>query len=120
MSFKKQMNSDAPIIIGNTTDDKNLFRPGFCYIIEDVVYTVMKDVTQDATSPMRKVVLTDGTFEIMTVESIKKDIHSYGAKKLPDDQRHVEKTAVVEDPTPPVKKKAVKKKTAKKKKAKKE
>ena len=78
MSFKKKLGySDAPIIIGDSTSDKDLFRPGFSYMIEDVIYTVIKDVTQDVTAQMRKVVLADGTFEIIAVESIKKDIHSY-------------------------------------------
>lgn len=112
MGFKKHMNSDAPVVIGNTTDESDLFRPGFCYQIEDVIYTVISDPTQDATAPMRKVVLADGTFEIITVESIRKDLKSYGAKRLPDVQRYVKDKPVAKKPEAPVKtkKKAKKKK----------
>jgi hypothetical protein len=122
MSFKKKLGySDAPIIIGDSTSDKDLFRPGFSYMIEDVIYTVIKDVTQDVTAQMRKVVLADGTFEIIAVESIKKDIHSYGAKRLPDNLRYAEVTAVSDEQALPTKKKkVVKKKKVTKKKAKKE
>ncbi len=114
MGFKKHMNSDAPFVIGNTTDESELFRPGFSYQIEDVIYTVISDPTQEATAPMRKVLLADGTFEVMTIESIKKDIISYGAKILSDVQRYVKEKPVVKEPEAPVKKK----KKAKKKKGK--
>lgn len=115
MGFKKNMNSDAPIVIGETSDESKLFRPGFCYQIEDVIYTVIRDVTQDVTASMRKVVLADGTHEIMTVESIRKDIVSYGAKRLPDVERYVERKPVAKKPEKATKKKATKKKAEKKK-----
>ncbi len=112
MGFKKHMRSDAPLVIGNSTGDSELFRPGFSYQIEDVIYTVISDPTQDVTAPMRKVLLADGTFEIMTVESIRKDLKSYGAKRLPDVQRYVKEKPVAKELEAPVKKK---KKATKKK-----
>ena len=71
---------------------------------------------------MREVGLSDGSTEIMTVESILRDTRESGCEILPLDERFVKK-AVIKTVKKATKKKVVKKKTkkkvAKKKKAKK-
>ena len=115
MSFKKMINSDTPIIIGNTQDESSKYLPGFAYRIGGITYTVKSDVTQEASSPMREVILSDGSVEIIPVESIKKDLREHDCEVLAIDERYVIKPKVENK----VKKKTTKKKTTKKKTSKK-
>ena len=108
--FKKLTNSDAPIIIGNTSEDASLFPPGFSYSIGSIIFTVKKDITQEESSPMREVMLSDGSTEIIPIESLKKDMRDPECNVLEMDKRYtIKKQEVV------VKKKVVKKKISKKK-----
>jgi hypothetical protein len=110
MGFKKVMQSDHQIIISSSDDDTDKFLPGFCYRIGGTVYTVKADVTQEASSPMREVILSDGSVEITPVESIKKDLREHDCEVLDPDKRYA--------PAPPVKEKVAKKKKVSKKKKK--
>ena len=103
--FKKLINSDAPLIIGNTSEDAALFPPGFCYSIGSIIFTVKKDITQEDSSPMREVILSDGSTEIIPIESLKKDMRDPECKILEMDHRYTIKEQ----------KKVVKKKVSKKK-----
>ena len=111
--FKKIVTSDGqPIIIGSTAGEDVKFPPGFAYRIGGLIYTVKENVTQEASSPMREVTLSDGTTEIIPVESITRDLKEPDCQILEMDARFTKKEAVKKKST---KKKVVKKKTAKKK-----
>ena len=70
MVFKKILTSDGhPIVIGSTEEESVKFPPGFSYRIGGLIYTVKKDVTQEANSSMREISVSDGSIEIMLVES---------------------------------------------------
>ena len=117
MSFKKILTSDGqPIIIGTTLGVDEKFPPGFAYRIGGLIYTVKENVTQEASSPMREVILSDGSTQIIPVESIGRDLREPDCEILPMNQRFVKK-AVVETVQKKVRKK-VQKKTVKKKKTK--
>ena len=116
MGFEKHMRSEAPFIVGNATADADLFQPGFSYELGGVVRIVTADVSADPNAPLRRVSLSDGATEIISVDSIRKDVKSHDARILPVDKRYV-KTVVKEASDEPVKKK--KKKKRKKKETKK-
>ena len=106
MGFKKVLTSDGqPIIIGSTIGEDTKYPPGFSYRIGGLIYTVKANVTQEASSPMREVSLSDGSTEIIPVESIGRDLKEPDCEILPVDERFVKKAAI----------KTVKKKTTKKK-----
>ncbi len=114
MTFKKILISDGnPVIIGSTKVDESKFPPGFSYRIEGMIYTVKSDVTQETSSPMRKVIVSDGSTEIILVESIMKDLKEPGCEILPLDPRFAKKDPVKKTTKKVAKKK--KKKTTKKK-----
>lgn len=99
MSFKKVFTSkDCPIIIGNNDSEESgkLFPVGFSYMIGEnssaVVYTVIEDVTVDASSPMRKVKTSNGDTEILELMSIKKDLKQHDARILEDPSKEVKKS----------------------------
>jgi hypothetical protein len=94
MSFKKVMQGKNVFVIGSHDDVKNMFRPGFRYQLGSTIYTVAKDVTQDATSSMREVITSDGSVEVMPVEVIRKDLRDPGARILDPDPKYLSKTAV--------------------------
>ena len=91
MSFKKKMQSEVPIIVGNSSDEKDLFRPGYSYRLGGTVHTVVEDVTKDPGAELRRVQISDGSTEIISVSSIKKDIKAHDAEVLPLDTKFVEK-----------------------------
>ena len=82
--FKKNIQSDAPIIIGDTPKTAKMFPPGFSYRIGGLIYTVKKDVTKEVSSPMREVLVSDGKVEIIPIESIAKDIREPDSTVLDD------------------------------------
>ena len=94
MGFKKIINSDVPIIIANTVEDSDRYPPGFSYRLGGIIYIVKKDVTQEASSPMREVILSDGSVEIIPIESIKKDLREHDCEVLPIDNRYAIKPKV--------------------------
>lgn len=119
MAMKKIFRSGVPMMIGNTDKDQQLFLPGFRYRLGSIIYTVKADVTQEASSPMREVLLSDGSTQIIPVETLIRDMREIQNSRsktageiLEPDQRLMPKTAV-----PPVKKmtKTAKKKVSKKK-----
>ena len=116
MGFKKVLQSDHSIIIGSSSGDKIKFPPGFSYRVGGIIYTVKADVTQETNSPMREVVLSDGSTEIMLIETILKDLKEHDCEILEPDEKFVKKESIKKV----VKKKVVKKKKAKKKAKKKE
>ena len=111
MVMKKVINtSRAPVVIGQTVDSDKLFPPGFRYRMGSLIYTVRRDCTQEASSPMREVFLSDGATEIIPVETLLKDMKEIknsrsktGGEIMEPDERFMPKTAI----TP--KKKSVKK-----------
>ena len=105
MGFKKVLQSDHAIVISSSENDDKRFPPGFCYRIGGIIYTVKKDVTQETSSPMREVILSDGKTEIIPIESIQKDLKESDCEILEPDEKFM--------PKPPVE---AKKKTVKKKK----
>ena len=111
MVFKKTFQSkDMPVILENTNAVQKLFPPGFRYKIGSIIYTIKGDVTQEIVSPMREISLSDGGTEIISVESIMKDLKEPDCELMDPDPRF----AIKEEKT----KKKVTKKTTKKKKSK--
>ncbi len=115
MAFKKVMQSGHQVVIGNSSVDKKKFQPGFSYTIGGIIYTVSKDVTQEINSPMRQVILSDGSIEIIPVESIQKDLMEHDCEILELDERFAPKVKKVAKKAKKAVKKAAKKKVAKKK-----
>jgi hypothetical protein len=114
MGFKKIITSEGqPVIIRESDNGSEKYPPGFSYRIGSLIYTVRHDVTKDATSSMREVSLSDGSTEIITIESITRDLREPGCELLPMDERFVKKVAVKKATKKKAKKKA-KKKTKKK------
>ena len=121
MVMKKVINmSDAPVVLGCTTSDKELFPPGFCYRLGSLVFTIKSDCTQEASSPMREVFLSDGAIEIVPVETLIKDMKEIekssgrAGEIMEPDQRFMPKQAVVEKVVKKKSKKKAKKKISKK------
>ena len=94
MGFKKIMNSESAYVVGDFIDEsiKNQFQPGFEYRIGRTVYTVREDVTKDSGSPMRRVTTSDGGTEILTIESIRKDLLEPDAQIIHDPSKVAPKT----------------------------
>ena len=121
MTMKKNVKLGAPLVIKNTKETEQLFPPGFRYRMGGIIYTVKADVTQEASSPMREVSLSDGATEIVPVETIMKDVkeiensRSKTAGEIMDpDERFIKKAVA------PVKKIKKKQKKTKKDKNKRE
>jgi len=121
MVMKKILRSDAPIVVGGTSDSEILFPPGFRYRMGSLIYTVKKDCTQEAQAPMREVILSDGATEIVPVETLLKDIKEINNSRNkvsgeimdPDEKYTIKKTSV-KKVTKKKSKKKVKKKVKKK------
>lgn len=108
MVFKKILLSDGkPVIIGTISEEDVKFPPGFTYRIGSIIYTVKENVTQDTASPMREVILSDGSTEIISVESITRDLKESDCDILPMDERFSKNKVI--------KKKIIKNKKTKKK-----
>ena len=94
MALKKKITSDVPIVIKRTGEQEKMYLPGFCYMTGEgpfaVIHTVIENVTKEKNSPMRRVVLSDGGVEIISVESIKKDLKEFDSKVLPIDKKYVQ------------------------------
>lgn len=111
--MKKVLKSDAPIVVGGSSDSEALFPPGFRYRMGSLIYTVRRDCTQEVQSPMREVFLSDGATEIIPVETMLRDIKEINNSRNkvsgeimdPDEKYTIKKASV---------KKVVKKKTKKK------
>ncbi len=97
MVMKKTMKTEAPIVIGNSSKEKELFLPGFVYRTGSIIHTVVEDVTQERNSEMRRALLSDGSTEIISVDSIKKDLREHDADILPVDEKYVEKKREVKE-----------------------
>ena len=110
MPFKKVMQGEFPIVLGDSDSSKKMFPPGFSYKLGGIIFTVTKDVTKEQSSPMRELILSDGASEIIGVESIIKDLKEPDCVILEPNERHVKKEAIKKV----AKKKVVKKKTKKK------
>ena len=84
MAFKKVTDSqtDGMYIIGSS--DKSRYPVGFQYRIGGTLYTVREDATKDAGSEMRRVITSDGSVEIMTLESIDLDLREPDAQVIDD------------------------------------
>jgi hypothetical protein len=114
MPFKKVITSDGqPIVIGTTLGEDIKFPPGFCYRIGGLIYTVKEDVTQDRSSPMREISVSDGSTEIMTVASITNDLKAHGCQVMPMDKRFAKKEETQTEEVEVVEKKISKKKPQK-------
>lgn len=112
--------SKAPIVLNETMSDENLFPPGFRYRMGSIIYTVRRDCTQEASSPMREVFLSDGATEIVPVETLLKDMKEISNSRnvttgeiMEPDMRFVLKQAAAKKKIVKKKKKTTKKKTKK-------
>jgi len=88
--FQKRIEMDNPIVIGNSSAEKALFRPGFAYRIGGRTYTVVRDVTKEANTELRELITSDGATEIVSVSTILKDLKEEQAQTLPIDKRYAE------------------------------
>jgi len=106
MVMKKILKSQAIIVISDS-DKANVFPPGFAYVLDGVIYTVRENVTKDVGSEMRKIITSEGTTEIVAIETITKDLRERGCTVISDGKINQKKVA---------KKRVSKKKTTEKKK----
>ena len=72
MKKEISMNSPSVIKVGERNDD--IFPVGFKYSMGNVIYTVHEIATRDPGSNLRKVITSDRDTEIMTIETIQKDL----------------------------------------------
>lgn len=105
MAFKKHFVSGNPVIINHEENDKNLFPVGFSYRIGSIVYKVAEVINTEPHASMRRILLSDGATEIMTVESVKKDLKQKDTQIISTGEKPVEEN---------IKKKASVKKSKKK------
>lgn len=86
MGFKKVITSQSQFVIGNfsSAEENKLFPPGFEYRVGGVIYKVREDCTKDAGSYARRVITSEGATEIMTLETIKRDLSEPDAQILKD------------------------------------
>lgn len=112
MVFKKFFHSDKPIILNKTDAISSLFPPGYSYRLGSLTFTVKKDVTEEKHSPKREVITSDGSTEILDIETIIKDLKQSDCVVLPFDERYAIKPDKKEKQTKVTKKV---KKTASKK-----
>lgn len=113
MVFRKKMDAKGkPIVLGGS-QVKELFPPGFSYRLGSIIYTVKEDVTQETAAPMRELTCSDGSTEIISIESIMRDLKEPDCEVMEMDRRFTRGEPVAVE----VKKakKKVKKKTSKKK-----
>jgi len=71
MTMEKNFNSKEVKII-SSQEQKNMFVPGFKYILGQTIYRVTKAFKEDNTE-MRHLVNDEGVIEVVTVETIIKD-----------------------------------------------
>ena len=81
MVMKKQLNSKDVVIIGS--DDPDIFKPGFKYVMGGTIYTVVESYESDNTQ-MRQIVTGSGEKEILTLESLRKDMLEKDFKSIED------------------------------------
>lgn len=93
MVFKKVMQSDRAIILNSSLALKDQFQPGFRYLLGGVTYTVMKDVSQDPTAQLRSVLTSSGDTEILSCETILKDLKQKDCVVMDPDPRFAKKEA---------------------------
>jgi len=72
MVMKKAMNSEGMFVISSDKSDK--FPPGFQYVLGGITRTVREVLKKDAHAEMRKVIASDGSEEIVPLESMEKDV----------------------------------------------
>jgi len=108
--LKKATNSEGMIVVGGSSF-KDKFLPGFSWVIGKIIYTVKEVVKKDPNLHMRRVVSSDGSVEIMEVNTIMRDLKEDDCKVLSEGEAPEEKKIVVKK----VAKKKVKKKKTKKK-----
>ena len=97
MVMKKYMQSKAMVIVGDSDASKK-FPPGFSYVMGQVIYTVKDNVSKEANSQMRRVTTSEGDVEIMTIETIARDIRDPGSQILAEGKWEEEKEENKEDP----------------------
>lgn len=91
MSFKKIFTSNSVFVIGDSSNQKDLFPPGFRYCLGGTTYTVKSNVSKDPNSELREVFLSDGSTEILPIETIMKDLKDSECVIMEPDKRFVEK-----------------------------
>lgn len=97
MGFKKVVTGEIQYVIGKFANDaeaKSIFPPGFTYRVGGTIYTVKEDVTKESGSPMRELTRSDGATEIISIESIKKDLQEPDAQILKDPSKIKEENVV--------------------------
>jgi hypothetical protein len=89
MVMKKNLNSNVPIVIANSSKLEELFKPGFCYRIGSTIYTVTSDISEGIGIQLRRIITSEGGVEDATVETIKKDLQEHDAHVLDVDEKYV-------------------------------
>jgi hypothetical protein len=100
--LKKAMDSEGMIVVGSSSL-KNQFLKGFSWSLGSTVYTVIKVITKDANTEMRRVKTSEGEVEEMEVTTILRDLKEKDCKVLdqgdspegtvPEVKKSVKKTA---------------------------
>jgi len=77
MALKKILTSSGGgiMIIAQSTSEKK-FPVGFSYMLDGMIRTVKEDISQDSHTEMRRLQLSNGDQEDVTVETILKDVQS--------------------------------------------
>ena len=114
MVFQKKIEMNSPVVIGNSVIEKDLFRPGFCYRIAGLTYTVVRDATKEPNSELRELNTSDGSTEIVSISTIVRDLKEEQAEELPVDKRFVEHKPEEVKEAPKDEPKKTKKKTKRK------
>jgi hypothetical protein len=78
MMIKKMTTSSGEgIMIVAGAEDSTKFPVGFEYVLGSVLYKVTAIVTKDAHAEMRKLSSSDGSEEIVTLDTIERDLKSH-------------------------------------------
>jgi hypothetical protein len=80
--MKKIISTQDGISIISSGEPKELFPVGFEYMLGQTIYKVDKVINKDPHSDMRRVITSEGSVEILPVESIKKDMKEYNCRIL--------------------------------------
>lgn len=87
MSMKKRMTSENFSVIKTNANNSDVFPVGFQYVLDGVVYTVSKDITDNPNAPMRRLTTSSGDTEDVAIHTIAADLKESGAEVLDDGKK---------------------------------
>lgn len=95
--LKKMITSSGEgIMIVAGSENPAKFPVGFSYCLGSILYKVTGIVTKDAHAEMRKLVGSDGSEEIVTLDTIEKDLKSHNCHVVEDIKPTVQTEEVAE------------------------